>query len=336
MSVRESAFKDLQERNSVEVTRFRVGDEKGWDEFVWFSNNGTIFHTRQFLAYHPPGRFDDCSLLFTKAGKCIAIFPAGVREIDRGKALISHPGASFGGPVFKLTISLKDTFFIVERLLEFAGDNGIETIQMTLPPLIYHSRPGNYFDFALGESGFSYLRREVSSVIPLDFAAEDTLLVFSPESRRAVRRALKMGVQVSECDDFSTFYDILKKNLQMRHNVRPTHSLDELLLLKQSFPEKIRLFAAQRDGEMMAGIVVFECNERVALAFYISHREELQQHRGVNLLFYEVIRWAISKQIKFLDFGIFTVNMKPNWGLARFKEGFGALGVFRDTLIKKV
>ena len=34
----------------------------------------------------------------------------------------------------------------------------------------------------------------------------------------------------------------------------------------------------------------------------------------------------------FLDFGIFTVNEKPNMGLARFKESFGAGGVLRDTL----
>jgi lipid II:glycine glycyltransferase (peptidoglycan interpeptide bridge formation enzyme) len=36
---------------------------------------------------------------------------------------------------------------------------------------------------------------------------------------------------------------------------------------------------------------------------------------------------------KFLDFGIFTVNMEPNWGLGRFKENFGARGILRDTFI---
>lgn len=30
--------------------------------------------------------------------------------------------------------------------------------------------------------------------------------------------------------------------------------------------------------------------------------------------------------------GIFTGNEDPNWGLARFKESFGAQGVFRDSL----
>ena len=39
---------------------------------------------------------------------------------------------------------------------------------------------------------------------------------------------------------------------------------------------------------------------------------------------------------KFLDFGIFTVNMDPNWGLGRFKENFGARGIFRDTFYKEI
>jgi hypothetical protein len=29
------------------------------------------------------------------------------------------------------------------------------------------------------------------------------------------------------------------------------------------------------------------------------------------------------------------VNMEPNWGLCRFKESFGASGIFRDTLIRQ-
>ena len=34
--------------------------------------------------------------------------------------------------------------------------------------------------------------------------------------------------------------------------------------------------------------------------------------------------------------GIFTVNEKPNMGLARFKENFGASGIFRDTIELKL
>lgn len=120
----------------------------------------------------------------------------------------------------------------------------------------------------------------------------------------------------------------------MRHNVQPTHTLDELLLLKKIYPQRIKLFSATIDRKMIAGVVMFECNERVTLAFYISHNEEYQQYRAVNNLFYQIISWAIRNNYGYFDFGIFTVDMEPNWGLGRFKESFGAQGVFRDTFLK--
>ncbi len=336
MNKRESYFSDLKEDNLIGVEKYQEIQKNTWDKFVWDSNNGTIFHTRHFLNYHPPERFNDASLIFKKSKKWLSVLPAAIKEVDGKRHLISHPGSSMAGPVFQLSTSIKDTFCIVEKLLEFAQQNKIDLIKLTLPPLIYHARPGNYFDFALSEFGFEYQKREVSSVIPLDFPEKDTLSIFSSESRRAVRKAIKLGVTFSESDDFETFYEMLNQNLNLRHNVQPTHSLEELMDLKQKFPDKIKLYAAMANDEMVSGLVVFDCNDRVALAFYISHNEERQEFRGVNFVFYEFIKKAISKQVKYLDFGIFTVNMKPNWGLARFKESFGALGVFRDTLVKRV
>jgi len=68
----------------------------------------------------------------------------------------------------------------------------------------------------------------------------------------------------------------------------------------------------------------------VVLAFYISHLESYQKVRPVNQLFYHIIAWAIENGFRFLDFGIFTVNEDPNWGLGKFKESFGARGILRE------
>ncbi|MFQ5603936.1 MAG: GNAT family N-acetyltransferase [bacterium] len=334
MKTRELAFQELKNQKVFQVESYSESKASEWDEFVVKSNNGTLFHTRRFINYHPPDRFTDASLIFKKDNKWMAVLPAVVKQIDGHKRLISHAGASMAGPAFRSTLSFKDTFRLVESLLDYAQRNACNQIQITLPPQIYHWRPSNYLDFALLDFGFTYQKREVSSVIPLDFAEEDTLLIFSPESRRAVRKALKLGVQVQESDDFGAFYVLLKKNLQLRHHVQPTHTLQELVYLKSLFPDEIRLFTAQANNQIAAGILIFICNKKVALAFYVSHDEKLQNYRSVNLLFYEAFRWCIRRQLKFLDFGIFTVNMKPNWGLAKFKESFGAQGVFRDTFVK--
>jgi lipid II:glycine glycyltransferase (peptidoglycan interpeptide bridge formation enzyme) len=200
---------------------------------------------------------------------------------------------------------------------------------LTQPPLIYYRNPDQYIDFALMKNEFHYLKREVTAVIPLNTA--EPLPTFHGDARRSTKKALREGVQVILTDDYARFYDILKHNLSMRHNVTPTHSLDELNKLKKIFPERIFLFGAHINEKMIGGMVVFVTNPNVLLAFYISHDEKYQTYRPVNLLFYEVIRWGRNQGYKYLDLGTFTLNMTPNWGLGRFKENFAARGFLRDT-----
>ncbi|MDZ7373156.1 MAG: GNAT family N-acetyltransferase [candidate division KSB1 bacterium] len=319
------------EEKIVEAVPFSKSEEDRWEHFVRSSNNGTLFHLRRFLSYHPQDRFRDHSLLFFKESKLLAVFPAVELQREGKRVLVSHAGASYGGFVVRSDLSLRDAFRLVWALDRYARAQGFHAVEITEPPMIYLYRPSNYLDFALMQTGFAYKKREVSSVVPLDFGPDQVFSVFAESSRRAVRRALKYGLVVRESDEFSTFYRILQKNLKLRHNVKPTHSLPELLRLKELFPNEIRLYGAFLGSTMVAGVVLFVCNPRVTLAFYISHDEDYREYRGVNLLFYEIIRQAVGQGFRFLDFGIFTVNMDPNWGLARFKESFGAQGVFRDT-----
>ena len=321
---------------SIEIKKYTESFREQWEEFAWSANNGNIFYTRQFLSYHPADRFVDHSLVFLKKGRILALLPAVDFNDNGTRLLLSHRGASYGGFVIKDTLSIREAFDLVEALIKYAQAEGFDTIDMTPPPQIYLRRPSNYIDFALVQNGFTYRKREISSVIPLDFASEDILNTFNEGSRRAVRRGQKLGVNVRESVDpkeYEKFYGILKKNLRLRHGVNPTHTLPELIKVKNLFPERVKLFAAYTpENDMAAGVVMFICNPRVVLAFYISHDEDYQHYRGVNCLFHDIVDWGIRENYGFLDFGIFTVNEDPNWGLARFKESFGAQGVFRDSL----
>ena len=159
----------------------------------------------------------------------------------------------------------------------------------------------------------------------------EPLLTFKPNARRSTKKAMREGVEVKISDDFEKFYKILEHNLGMRHNVQPTHTLEELKRLKRLLLDKIILFAAYLDNLMLGGIVLFVANPNVILAFYISHNNRYQQYRPVNLLLYEIIKWARLQGFKYLDLGTFTLNMEPNWGLGRFKENHNARGFLRDT-----
>jgi lipid II:glycine glycyltransferase (peptidoglycan interpeptide bridge formation enzyme) len=218
---------------------------------------------------------------------------------------------------------------MVEHVVHYLKAKGYKRIILTQPPLIYYREPNQYIDFALLKNNFKYLKREVTAVIPLD--AAEPLTTFHGDARRSTKKAIREGVRVLISEDYARFYDILKHNLGMRHNVTPTHTLDELIGLQKILPDKIKLFGAYFKEKMLGGIVIFVTNPRVILAFYISHDDKYQTYRPVNLLFYEVIKWGRNQGFKYLDLGTFTLDMTPNWGLGRFKENFAARGFLRDT-----
>lgn len=320
----------------MEVTSYEKKYLDEWESFVEQSNNGTLFHTRKFLAYHPPDRFKDHSLIFMHDKKIVALINAADVQRDGKRCLISHQGASFGGFIYKDSLSLKQAFDLTESLIEHCKENKFEKIIITHAPFVYQKRYNNYIDFAFMRNGFDYLKREVSSVVVLDVKEDDVLTLFKPEARTSVRRAQKLGVEIRESEDYASYYKILKNNLALRHNVNPAHTLEEIIKLKKLFPDKIKLFGAFVENKMIAGVINFYCNSKAVLVFYISNDMEFQQYRAVNLLFYTIIKEAVHLGLSYLDFGLFTVNMEPNWGLGRFKENFGARGILRDTFYKNL
>ncbi len=316
----------------LKFRRYNKKDEKLWDNYVLKSNNGTIFHQRRFLNYHPSGRFKDHSIIVEKKQKLFSLFPAAEKNINNQKYLISHPGSSIGSFVVPESLSILDALDMAKKLVDYAKSLNFDIIQITLPPNLYQKRLSNYMDFAFFKYNFIYKNRDITSILFLEKSIEKNIIKFRPSHRRGVNIAKKKGVVITESKQFNKYYKILKKNLSKRHGVNPTHTLKELENIKSIFKDKIKLFAAFVDDKMIAGVINFIVNEHVVLAFYISHDEAYNEYRPLNLLFYEIFSWAIKHDYKIYDFGTFTVNQEPNIGLGRFKENFGASGIFRDTL----
>ena len=314
------------------IHRYTESEKKIWDQFVPQANNGTLFHMRSFLDYHPKERFLDHSLIIEKKGKLFSVFPAAEKKSGNKNFLISHPGSTVGSFVVPESLSIADSLCLVDELINYVEGISLEGIRITLPPNLYQRRLSNYMDFSFFKYRFQYVKREVTSILFLEKSIERTVSKFRPSHQRSIRKARDSGVVVRQSNDFESFYGILKKNLKIRHNVEPTHTIKELKKIHTLFPERCNLFAAFIDDEMIAGVVNFVVNEHTVIAFYISHNEKFKEYRAVNFLFYSIFDWAIGLNYKIYDFGIFTVNEEPNMGLGRFKENFGASGIFRDTI----
>lgn len=323
----------------MRARQLEFGDRERWAEFVKLSSGGTLFHLPEFFDYHPPGRFDNHHVVLEDEGdgSIVAIATGALSTVNGERWFRSYPGASWGGLVLNDGAGLETVEECVDALIAHAKGLGAVGMEMTSPPLVYHRRPSNYLDFALVRRGFTYRKRELTAVIDLGRMGDEVELAFRDSARRGASRARRMGIEVLEEPDFSAFYPVLETNLQERHGVRPTHTIEELERLRELLgPGMITQFVARGEQGVLAGMVMFRCNPRVTLAFYISHDARFQALRPVNLVYQEVIRWARDSGYRYLDLGTFTLDMQVNRGLCRFKESFSARGHFRDTFTGRI
>ncbi|HDM75384.1 MAG TPA: GNAT family N-acetyltransferase [Deltaproteobacteria bacterium] len=316
---------------NIEIVEYNPEMQKLWDDFVWNSRNGTIFHTQRFLAYHPPGRFRDCSLLFHKKNRIACVLPGALTTKSENLIYRSHPGSSYGGPVLAFDTDLRFVIEALEIFIYYLSQRGFHSIEMRLPPRVYQRYPSGELDFALTYLGFKVVNMELSTAIYLN-DKKNWWKRFRDDTARSIRKALKTNnLTVKETDDWAHYWKVLTDVLQERHGVSPTHSLDEILTLRQLFPDRIRLFTGYVNGELAAGIVVFVCNSKALHTFYFAQKYEYQEFRVLNLLIYKIMEWGHDHGFAYLNLGISTEDNGKliNWGLFRFKEGFGGRGVVR-------
>ncbi len=315
----------------IKIKKYIKDNHIIWDSFVLKANNGTLFHLRKFLSYHPDNRFKDHSIEIYKNNTLLSIFPAADMIIDNKRMLVSHPGSSYGSFILNEGLSIKDAMDMVFKLIDYSIKKGFDGIQLTVPPAIYFKRASDYIEYSLLSSGFDYFKREVTSILIIEDTEDKILNKFKPSHKRALRKSKKLGVKTSITNRVDDFFLMLKNNLKVRHGVDPTHSLAELKSLIKLFPESINIFGAFYNDQMIAGVLNINVKEGVALAFYITHKENFQELRPLNLLFFDIFKWGLINNIKVYDFGTFTEDGAANMGLGRFKESFGASGVFRDS-----
>ena len=126
----------------IEICLYTEELKDKWDRFVLTeSMNGTFLQSRQFLEYHPQGRFVDHSLLFMNGGTIVAVLPANLVTDDK-KTLYSYQGSTFGGLVVGtqfLKISYLDLIF--EKLDAYLIENGFDEIILKQPGRIYQKHP---------------------------------------------------------------------------------------------------------------------------------------------------------------------------------------------------
>lgn len=298
--------------------------ESLWDSWCDSAGNSTLLHTRKFLSYHGK-RFDDASVLIFESGRLVGVMPAARAQHD-STLVVSHPGATYGGIVHQGWLNGERMIEALEQLKAYYRECGYTKFLYKPLPHGYACVSSQDDLYALFRLGAQRVRCDLSCAI--DLSARRTP---SERRRRGLKKALKTVTLVNGSEQLLGLWDVLAKNLERKHDASPVHSLAELTLLLERFPENIQVRTATIDGVVEAGVVLFS-STNVWHAQYIASSEIGYGVSALDAVFESAIDAARNRGARYFDFG--TSNEQGglvlNDGLYRFKSEFGGGGMAHE------
>lgn len=307
----------------MRVVAYEESSAAEWDELVDGASTGTFLHTRAFLAYHGD-RFRDASLVVQDdRGRLLGVFPAAIDPADPTR-VTSHPGATFGGIVHSGALTGGTMLEAIGAIVAHYRDEGLASLRYAPVPSIYHRSPSQDDLYALYRLGAVRFRCDLSCAVDMECGPR-----LSSRRRRGLSKARREGVEVAEGPELvEELWPVVEANLAERHGARPVHTAEEMRLLVDLFPDHIAVLVARRDGEAVAGVVLFD-SPRVSHAQYIASVPAGQQVGALDAVFDHGLARARDRGARFFDFG--TSNLDAgrvlNDGVYRFKAEFGGGGV---------
>lgn len=298
------------------IERYRPERAREWNDFVARSRNGTFLFDRGYMDYHAD-RFADCSWMAFKGRRLLAVLPA---DITPEGVLRSHGGLTYGGWVTAMAhIDAEDMLDIFSAALIEWRAAGIRQLDYKPVPYIYSRKPSQDDLYALFRLGAVQTECAVSSTIDLSEPVE-----FNQQMRRHLARAVRLPVEVKETDDVTAVMAMLAECLRERHDTSPVHTAAEMRLLKDRFPDNIRMFATYLEGEPQAAVCVYDTGV-AAHAQYIATTPEGRRLNLLTPLFSHLVKEEFSGR-RWFDFGISTEDhgRTLNPGLLRQKTSYGA------------
>ncbi len=308
------------------VRIYGPGDICGWDDLVARACNGTLLHTRRFISYHGD-RFRDRSLILeNRRERIVGVFPAAEAPADP-ETIISHPGLTFGGVVHDGSVRGASMIAALEAITSHYRSLGYRRLRYKAVPSIYQVPPAEDDLYALFRLGAHRHHSDLSVAVDLTGRGRVT-----HRRLRSERRAQREGVRVREgWDEIEDFWRILEYNLVRRHNASPVHSVAEIQILHERFPDAIRLIIAKIGADLVGGILLFLSN-RVSRVQYSATTEHGRAACATDPVMEYAIDILRKLGCRYMDFGTCTLDegRSLHEDLYHFKVSFGGGGVLYD------
>lgn len=290
-----------------------------WNRFLYQSKNGVFLFDRRYMEYHKE-RFEDASALIYNGDKIVALFPASKKNNE----ISSHQGLTYGGLIYGKDFKAVDAMDVLSLLCAYYKEDGNEILIYKSIPYIFHAYPAQEDLYALFRMNAHLYRRDLFSVVPIK-----NPISFSETKRQLVRKCEKQKVEVAETHECSSFWNLLTEVLR-RHDATPVHTLNEIVYLKNKFPEQIRLFVALDQTELLAGVLVYDYGN-VVHTQYMANSQKGRKLGALDYINFKLIT-DFFKDREYYSFGSSNEDNGKilNEGLSMQKENMGGRGIAHD------
>jgi hypothetical protein len=322
----------LDKGQELEVVKVDINTDIEWKEFV--RNQYNIFYDDKFLNYHNVfGKninWHHLKIKIKGTNRVYAII-TGAEDVE-SSAFISCTGVSFGGFLWKHKINLVEYLQLIDAFKKYLEENNFKVCRLTIPPFMYLTSHNEENDYALLKSGFDLKNVSITNVIDLDDFNHNKIsyTVYKQVVKQQTEEFSHELIEDVEKDDLQNLYDLLKRDRELKGAV-PTHSREELIYLKKSLPDNIKIFEAKSEGELAGICVLFVINKNIILNFYLAAAEKYKDSTVMKNLLLHTIEWSAENGFLYYDIGTSDVNGKLLEGLFKFKKRFSAHGFLRKN-----
>lgn len=136
---------------------------------------------------------------------------------------------------------------LFRELNDYLRADGFIKVVYKPVPHIFHRIPSEediYSLFSVCDA--KLIDRSISSTLILQYP-----LKWHRDRRYGINKAKAHDVTVDESQDLKGFWEVLTFNLRNKYDSCPVHSLEEIELLHDRFPQQIRLFTASKTGRYL-------------------------------------------------------------------------------------
>lgn len=194
------------------------------------------------------------------------------------------------------------------------------------------------FRNSLIEYGFNHLSKKNWSyfnyprvLMRVDLTLPEDILLgnMRKKHRQHIKTAANKGIvleKVESIENIFEFYNLMN-DLSIRKGF-PVRSVDYYIKLYNNFGNDLKVLLARHDGKLVAGVMSLIFGGKSWYMHGATIEEKGNLH-PVELLHWEIMKWAKGKGCSFYDLGGTGTDYPPqienkNYNLYHFKQGFGA------------